>query len=77
MTHWPSIAHDLAQALRSTPDRCARDYDMKAVKVCGRCRALEAYDRAVAEMQIVQSPARPNHGRWHVLCPHCVCKFPE
>lgn len=70
MTDWPSIAHDLAQALRSTPDRCARDYDMKAVKVCARCRALAEYDRAVAEAEIIQRT------RYHANCATCSCLEP-
>lgn len=70
MPDFRPLADSLAQALRSTPDRCSRDYDMKAVKVCARCRSLAEYDRAVAEAQIIQRT------RYHANCSTCACSEP-
>lgn len=47
------IAERMAAALRTSQDRCIRDYTMKVVHKCSRCAALEAYD---AWISIVQQP---------------------
>lgn len=69
MTPWPSIASLLAQKLR-LHCRCQFDYDRKLVKQCGNCAALAQYDRAVAEMQIIQRT------RYHANCATCTCGEP-
>lgn len=49
----PVIAERMAAALRTSQDRCIRDYTMKVIHKCSRCAALEAYDAFVS---IVQQP---------------------
>jgi hypothetical protein len=46
------IAERLAAALRTSQDRCKRDYDMKVVQKCSRCAALELYDAHIAIVQV-------------------------
>ena len=48
MTDWRQIADALAEELRRLP--CRRH------ESCPRCDALRAYDRAVADSQIIQTP---------------------
>lgn len=51
-----AIAARLAAALRTSQDRCLRDYDMKVVAQCSRCKALAEWD---AFTKIVQLPGVP------------------
>jgi hypothetical protein len=60
-----AIAARLAAALRSSPDRCIRNYDMKVVSQCSRCTALAEYDAHQAIVQTPENAAKAAKGERH------------
>ena len=49
MTDWRAVSESIVACLRSCKCWCIRNYDMKVVSQCSKCRGIEEYESAVKD----------------------------